>query len=62
VQRLIDSGLLGQKVLEWLAGVLPRIDGDPSHAPLVTVGDPIVVTAALWLRAVGIGSDTGEAA
>jgi hypothetical protein len=62
VQRLIDSGLLGQKVLEWLAGVLPRIDGDPSPAPLVTVGDPIVVTAALWLRAVGVGSDTGEAA
>jgi hypothetical protein len=62
VQRLIDSGLGGQAVLEWLATALPRIADDSGHVPVLTSGDRIAVTAALWLRAVGLGADTQRAA
>jgi hypothetical protein len=62
VQRLIDSGLQGQAVLEWLATALPRIADDTGHVPVMTFDDRIAVTAALWLRAVGLGADTQRAA
>jgi hypothetical protein len=62
VQRLIDAGLSGQKVLEWLANVLPRIADTTTHVPLVTIGDPIAVTAALWLHAAGLDSPVQQVA
>jgi hypothetical protein len=52
VQRLIDSGLSGQVVLEWLATKLPQL-ADESSA-LMTSGDRVVVAAVQWLRAVGL--------
>ena len=54
VQRLIDSGLNGQKVLEWLATALPRIADESPRVPVMTLDDPIAVNAGLWLRAVGL--------
>jgi len=60
VQRLIDSGLGGQAVLEWLATALPRIADDTGHVPVMTPDDRIAVTAALWLRAVGSASTRNE--
>jgi len=54
VQRLLDAGMDGQKVLEWLAGALPVLTGSATGAPLMTFGDPVAVTAALWLHAVGL--------
>ncbi len=54
VQRLIDAGLAGQKVLEWLADHVPQIADTAAHVPLLTFSDPIAVTAALWLHAVGL--------
>ena len=54
VQRLIDSGLNGQSVLEWLATKLPQV-ADQS-AQVMAFDDRIAVTATLWLRAVGLDS------
>jgi hypothetical protein len=54
VQRLIDAGTTGQKVLVWLADALPRLTAE-RHIPIVTPGDPVCVTAGLWLNAVGMG-------
>jgi hypothetical protein len=61
VQRLIDTGLAGQKVLLWLAGTLPRIAGS-SREPLIAYGDPVSVTAGLWLHAAGLDVPAQEAA
>jgi hypothetical protein len=56
VQRLIDAGLAGQKVLEWLAEKPRVITDTTTHAPLLNFADPIAVTAALWLHAAGLDS------
>jgi hypothetical protein len=53
VQRLIDSGLAGQKVIEWLALAGPRL---MTSGPLMTAGDPVAVTAAMWLQATGVAT------
>jgi hypothetical protein len=51
VQRLIDTGLNGQKVIEWLADARSRLlDG----GPLLSQSDSIPVTAAMWLQAAGV--------
>jgi hypothetical protein len=55
VQRLIDAGTNGQKVLVWLADALPRLSGT-QPGPVIPPNDPIVVTAGLWLDAVGLSS------
>jgi hypothetical protein len=52
VQRLIDSGLNGQTVLEWLATKLPQLADEASR--LMTFDDRVAVAAVLWLRAVGL--------
>lgn len=62
VQRLIDAGAAGQKVLVWLADALPRFTADSHAGPLVTPGDPVSVTAGLWLNAVGLGAPQQEQA
>jgi hypothetical protein len=62
VQRLIDSGLAGQKVLEWLAEKVPGIADTRAHGPLLTFGDPIAVTAALWLHAAGLAATPQQVA
>jgi hypothetical protein len=51
VQRLIDSGLTGQKVIEWLGDAAPRLLG---QGPFMSPDDPIAVTAAMWLQAGGV--------
>lgn len=53
VQRLIDTGLAGQKVLEWLAVSLPRLTA-ATPVPLLQPGDPVSVSATLWLHAAGV--------
>jgi hypothetical protein len=55
VQRLIDAGTNGQKVLVWLADALPRLSGR-QPGPVMALNDPIAVTAGLWLNAVGLSS------
>jgi hypothetical protein len=62
VQRLIDSGLGGQAVLEWLATALPRLTDESGHELVMAFDDKVAVTAALWLRAVGLAADTQQAA
>jgi hypothetical protein len=62
VQRLIDTGLAGQKVLLWVADALPRLTEEGAHVPLVTPGDPITVTAGLWLQAAGLDETLRQAA
>ncbi len=62
VQRLIDTGLNGQKVLLWLADASPRVGDAVPHVPLVTDGDPVAVTAALWLHAAGLDVPAREVA
>lgn len=59
VQRLIDSGLAGQKVLDWLAGALPALS---SQAPLVSPEDPVCAEAEQWLQAVGVDTTMPKAA
>jgi hypothetical protein len=54
VQRLIDTGLTGQKVIDWLSRALPRVEEKTQSGPIMTFGDPIAVTAALWLHAAGL--------
>jgi hypothetical protein len=53
VQRLIDTGLAGQRVLEWVASALPRLTATTT-VPLVAAGDPVGVSATLWLHAAGV--------
>jgi len=60
VQRLIDSGVYGQTVLEWLATKLPQL-ADQS-ARLMTFDDSAVVNAVQWLRAVGLDTQQQVAA
>ena len=62
VQRLIDAGLTGQKVLLWLAAAVPRLGAAGGREPLLTHGDPVPVTAALWLHAAGVDEPLREAA
>jgi hypothetical protein len=57
VQRLIDAGAAGQKVLEWMADALPRLEAGSQHVVIVTLDDPVIVTAGLWLNAVGLAGD-----
>jgi hypothetical protein len=58
VQRLIDSGVAGQKVLEWLAAAAPRLGS--GAGPLLAPGDPVGISALLWLQAVGLAGDTQQ--
>jgi hypothetical protein len=60
VQRLIDSGLSGQQVLEWTATALPRIVDGSGRVPVVTPGDPVSATAGLWLHAIGLDSPQSQ--
>lgn len=53
VQRLIDSGLAGQKVIEWLAVAGPRL---MTTGPVMTATDTIAVSAAMWLQAAGVAT------
>jgi hypothetical protein len=53
VQRLIDAGTAGQQVVEWLADALPRLSS-AQHVAVMTLGDPISVTAVRWLDANGL--------
>jgi hypothetical protein len=62
VQRLIDAGLAGQRLLGWLADAIPRLYGTAAQAPLLSASDPIAVTAALWLRALGLDTSLRAAA
>jgi hypothetical protein len=55
VQRLIDAGTAGQQVLEWVADALPRLAAPAGHVSVMTVEDPVAITAARWLHANGIG-------
>jgi hypothetical protein len=52
VQRLIDSGLNGQAVLEWLATKLPQLSG--ASSTLTPLDQHVALAAVLWLRAVGV--------
>lgn len=54
VQRLIDAGLNGQKLLEWLADRAAALGDSAATPPLITFGDPVSTSAALWLHAVGM--------
>jgi len=62
VQRLIDIGLAGQKVLVWLGNTLPHLDQTIAHVPLVTFSDPVAVTASMWLHAAGLDAPMQAAA
>jgi hypothetical protein len=57
VQRLIDAGTAGQKIVEWLADALPRLAAEAQHVPVMTFGDPVSVTASIWLNAVGLAAE-----
>jgi hypothetical protein len=60
VQRLIDCGLAGQKVLDWLASVIPAISG--AGARLVTPAVPVIAEAERWLQASGVDTSTPQTA
>jgi hypothetical protein len=61
VQRLIDAGLAGQKVLVWLADALPRVAVDLAGS-LLTPGDPVETAAETWLHATGLDGGNQKAA
>jgi hypothetical protein len=56
VQRLLDAGAAGQKVIEWLATAMARLNADAQQGPFMTLGDPVSVSATLWLNANGLAS------
>src|SRR5258705_10472354 len=41
VQRLLDVGAAGQKVIEWLATAMARLTADPQEGPLMPPGVPV---------------------
>jgi hypothetical protein len=51
VQRLIDLGTSGQQVLAWLAAAVPQVSS--GAAIVLGPADPVVASAAQWLRAAG---------
>jgi len=62
VQRLIDCGLAGQKVLAWLAGAMAAIYSASSRQPLLGAGDPVFEAAEQWLQAAGVNPAAPRAA
>lgn len=54
VQRLLDLGTAGQKVIVWLADELPQLTGDSDGSALAAAAGSAAVSATLWLNANGI--------
>jgi hypothetical protein len=57
--RLLTRGQSGQRILNWLASTVGRLDGTVA-GPLLTANEPVYVWAASWLSATGV--DLGGAA
>jgi hypothetical protein len=62
VQRLIDCGLAGQKILDWLAGSIAAVYSGASSQPLVSAADPVFQVAEHWLMAAGVNPAMPQAA
>ena len=52
--RLLNRGQSGQRLLTWLALVLPELQRELPSKPLLPVGSPAFVWAATWLEATGV--------
>jgi hypothetical protein len=62
VQRLIDCGVAGQTILNWLAGAIPAIYSAPAEQALINSGDSVLEAAEQWLQAAGASPEAPQAA
>jgi hypothetical protein len=53
--RLLSRGRAGMRVLTWLAGVMLALDDARPAGPLIGPRDSVLVEAAAWLQASGLG-------
>jgi hypothetical protein len=52
--RILDRGRAGQRVLVWLADVLPQVTDPADARPLLEADSPLYRFAASWLEASGL--------
>jgi hypothetical protein len=57
--RLLNRGQSGQRLMTWLALVLPELQREPPGQPLLPAGSPVFIWAATWLEATGIPKPSG---
>jgi hypothetical protein len=58
IRRLLECGRHGQRVLLWLSGALPALQGTPAGEPPVTTD--VAVSAEAWLAANGLPARAQE--
>ena len=62
LDRLVNLGQNGIRLLNWLASVIPQLGDGTSSRPLLPPGSPVFTWAAAWLAATGLGTSLGHSA